>query len=526
MWTIPRPRASRWSGILVAAVAVVLLGACTAAAGRSPGHLVGLAGDHTGRSAAAGPQAAPAATPASTGSSPAGGAPQASAAQALAPESAIPQVGADVAQPELGLRADDLYQIYEAVMTSYVDRVDSATLLSGALKSVQTMAVERGLLPVELAILDTAPLPAATASRPADAGRGDSPANLQADWAPFGDAYDTFMRKLRGRSDVTGVGAAAARGLLGALGDPLTRYVDRAAAARMQATGDASIGAVLTPRAGEPPVIRLVVPGGPADRAGLRAGDVIVAVDGRTVPAGDVYETLEALHGAAGSQVAVSIRAAGQGNVRDVQVTRGSAALPAITADVDGSIARIRLRAFAPGVTDQLRLALNDAAAQGAGGWLIDLRGNGEGSLTEAARVASLFVGDRTLAVEEDRGGRQMPLRGSGPGLRTLLPLVMLVDGATAGPSELVAGALRDYQLATIVGTPSAGRLGTPAVVSLSDGSWAEITVRRMRSPAGTSLLGTGVVPDQTVGPEPEQLADGRDPVEEAAVALLRSGQS
>ncbi len=430
-----------------------------------------------------------------------------------------PTAGAP-AQPSIGqpptiepsapsaLTSDDLYAIYQALITEYVDRVDDGKLLEAALTGARDAAVAIGLLPIETGILDTAPL------HPS----GDP----RTDYADFGAAYDAFVAKLGGRLDIGAVGRGAARGMLAALGDPLTTYLDRDTMKRMQSAGEGSIGVTLVPgRDGGPPVVRLTDSAGPAAGAGIAPGDSILSVDGSPTSGLDLYDVLLSLSGPAGSQVQIGVSSPG-GEPREITVSRSRLDRRSITATLVDGIEMIQLRSFDRNVVDTLRRALRDSIADGASGWVIDVRGNGEGNLTNAVDVASLFVGQQTIAIEREHGGRETTIRGTSLPLASLLPTVVLVDGATAGPGELFAAAIRDYGAGTLVGETTDGRLGTPTVVGLSDGSAAEITTTRIYSPSRDSLLGSGVEPDVPVAADSQALARGEDPVADRAMALLR----
>lgn len=406
------------------------------------------------------------------------------------------------------LTSSDLYSIYQTAVASAVQVAEPADILRGALKGAQAAAMDQGLMPIDAALLDT--IPVALEAGP------------QAMWADFGDAYDQFVRKLGHRFDVKAVGQGAARGMIAPLRDPLATVRE---APEIEAAGamDAGIGVILAPQADAGPVVRVVAPEGPAARAGVRPGDVIRAVGSRDTRAMDVYDVLAALSGRDGSQVAVSIIRGGGEAVADLEITRSRLGPRALSGGLIDDVLVVEVHAFETGVANELARALEESASTGTVGWVVDLRGNGEGTLTEAARVASLFVGQQTLGQEQDRDGRGRVIRGPGPPLARLLPLVVLVDGATAGPAELLVAAVQDYGAGTIVGTPSGGRLGTTRLIPLSDGSAAEISVRRIVTPSGKPLLGSGVVPDEQVIAGPQEFADGVDPVLDQALRLLRS---
>lgn len=410
------------------------------------------------------------------------------------------------ASPPLG--SDELFLLYETVLTDYVERVDQAALVLGAFKGARMGADELGLMPAETAVLDQAPVQFT----------GDP----RRDWALFAVAYDAFLGKIARRIDVQAVGHGAASGMLAALGDPLTEYLDPAGLARLQLSRIAQIGAVLGPSSEGAPVVRELVPNGPAAQAGLAVGDWVRAVDGHPTAGGDFFQALEALSGEDGSQVSVRVERPGTPSGRDLQLTRSLSSAPPVSTSTRDGIDYIQLRALEAGAADLVRRTLIDSAARGTRGWIIDLRGNNGGRLPEAVNVASLFIGERTIALQESRRGGRSPVPGTSVPLGAPRPLVVLTDGSTAGPAEVLAGALRDYELATVVGTRTAGRMASVTLVPLGERSGAVIATQRFLTPSGGSLLRDGVDPDIVVQLEPEGLAAGHDLPLDRALALLR----
>lgn len=407
-----------------------------------------------------------------------------------------------------GLGSDELFSIYQTILTTYVDRVDNSALVIGAFKGAHAGAVQSGLLPSDTALLDQAPL--------------QLTGNPERDWAQFDNAYNSFLRKLGPRgAEVGSVGTAAARGMVAALPDPLSDYLDSSALGQRQSPRVANVGLVLAPMHGGPPIIRQVIPGGPAERAGVQVGATLHAIDGAPTDGTDFFAVLQRLSGPDGSPAILTL-VAPDGPARDVALQRVRIPARPFSANLRAEIEYVQISSLDQGTSDSLRRALVDSAASGARAWLLDLRGNDGGGLQEAVHVAALFVGQQTIVIEEDRSGR-LPTGGPSVALNNQLPLAILVDGATAGPAEILAAALQDYQAATIVGSETGGRLGTTAVLPLSDGSAAEITTTRFLSPSGKRLLGEGVKPNEPIVLDAVALAQGHDHPLERALALLSS---
>ncbi|MEA2639143.1 MAG: carboxyl-terminal processing protease [Chloroflexota bacterium] len=427
-----------------------------------------------------------------------------------APPRAAGDTGALSGTSDSTLSSADLLSIYQKIVIASVDQVDDTTLILAAIGGARTAAVDAGALPFETDILDQAAL-----------GLTGDP---QGDWLGFASAYTTFLGKIQDVIDVSGVGQAAARGMISATKDPISRYLDRDAVAALQSsTSEGSIGVVLSPPAEPgPPMVRRLVTGGPAERAGVHVGDQLLAVGGQQTPGLDLSDVLQALNGASGSPVEVTVSTPGSAVPRSLTLQRLPARPPATTAEMRNGVAYVQVAALEQGATDAVRRALQDATSAGAQGWILDLRGNGDGSLQEAENLAALFVGSQTIGIVQSGPGQRSPIQSVGQPLANPLPLVVLVDGATAGPAELLAVAIQEYHAGRIVGTPTRGRLGNTSNVGLSDGSVAAITTTRILSATGATLLGTGVMPDESAAPQPEAAASGQDAPLERAVALLQ----
>jgi carboxyl-terminal processing protease len=312
--------------------------------------------------------------------------------------------------------------------------------------------------------------------------------------------------------------------MLEALDDPHTSYLDRSAVEGQQSRGYVGIGVTLS--AGNQrgtPVVRELIPGGSAERAGLRAGDRILAVDGRSTGAATLDETARAIRGVDGTEVVLSIESVGESQPREMRLTRAAVNLPPVQTDEYDGVGHVRIRAFQAGVADSVRAALESFAQRGTSGWIIDLRGNRGGDIEEVLNVASLFVGDRTVGVQVDRSRRQAPMHGDRLPLAPQPPSVVLVDGDTGSGAEVLAAALKEYGLATIMGTKTAGKVGLATVRQLRDGSAVQLTYRRILSPSGAPLDGAGVEPNVVVPAGIEDWVQGRDPQLESAIARLHN---
>lgn len=324
-----------------------------------------------------------------------------------------------------------------------------------------------------------------------------------------------------GALDGADLDADRAQGLLAVLDDRWAAYYPPGTVADHRERVDGTFpGVGLTVRQAEGAVrITYVTPGGPANRAGLVAGDTLAAVD--SVPAAElgVAGVVARLRGPVGTAVALTV--ASGGPPRDVVVTRelltgadvtveplATAGTPAATpastpASTPAGLVRIRVAGFGRGTADQVRTAL---AAKPAG-VLLDLRGNPGGLIDEAAAVASAFLRPGPVVGYDDGSGVRRELGAAAPPGDTSTPVVVLVDGGSASAAEVVAAALRDRGRAVVVGSTTYGKGSVQAPTVLADGGVLELTVGGWFSPDGRSVEGRGVTPDI---PVPSEAADAR----------------
>ncbi|MEU6847762.1 S41 family peptidase [Streptomyces sp. NPDC046716] len=232
--------------------------------------------------------------------------------------------------------------------------------------------------------------------------------------------------------------------------------------------------------------------GSPAARAGIRDGDRIAAVNGRTVTGRPVTEVLTLLRGErAGTSVHVGL----QRGTRAWSETLRRANLPTDSVSVGrlGSGATlVKVTAFTKGAGEKVRTAVRSAPARG--GVVLDLRGNSGGLIDEAVTAASAFLDGGLVATYDVRGSqRALHARGGGD---TTRPLVVLVDSGTMSAAELLTGALQDRGRAVVVGTRTFGKGSVQMPSRLPDGSVAELTVGHYRTPSGRGVDGRGITPD------------------------------
>jgi carboxyl-terminal processing protease len=293
---------------------------------------------------------------------------------------------------------------------------------------------------------------------------------------------------------------AAVEGMLSALDDRWSAYYAAGDFARFEQvlTGSYTGVGVWVRRAADGALrVISVQPGSPAHRARLRAGDVLVSVDGRAVAGRSVADVVSDLRGSAGSKVTVQVRRLGElitADLERVTVTDDNVSASMISP----TVVRLRVAAFTRGVGRWVRGQVSDARERRLDGIVLDLRDDPGGLLDEAVETASAFLDGGPVVSYTQRGRSTRVLEALGHG-DTGIPLVVLVDGGTASAAEIVAAALQDRGRAVLLGTRTFGKGSVQAPSQLSDGSALELTVGHYLTAAGRSLDGVGVEPDVEV---------------------------
>jgi carboxyl-terminal processing protease len=311
----------------------------------------------------------------------------------------------------------------------------------------------------------------------------------------------------------------AARGLLEALGDPYTRYLDGKAFREFREGVQGiffGIGIFIDIREGHLIVVQ-PIDGTPAARAGLRAGDRIQRINNVPTDGMALQEAVSKIRGPSGTKV--MLRIARPDRAFDVEITRariqvtsvaGSTTLEAavqkqLTAE---RLGYLRILRFDEPTQDDVGRALDAMMRAAPRGVIIDLRGNGGGLLNVTEQIASRFVPTgRPIVHVVDRGGRR-DTRRAGGGAKVTVPIVVLVNEFSASASEILAGALKDSAGATIVGHQTFGKGVIQSIYDLPGGAGAAITTAKYLTPAGHDIQGKGIPPDVAVGDRLEGKAD------------------
>jgi carboxyl-terminal processing protease len=244
----------------------------------------------------------------------------------------------------------------------------------------------------------------------------------------------------------------------------------------------------------------------PAQRAGLRPGEIILKVNGEDVTGLPLDQAVGRILGPAGTSVTLTILNPNTGRTQDVTLVRARIALHNVTWEsLPGTkVAHVRIAAFSQGVTQDLQEALADIQQQGLTGLILDLRNDPGGLLDEAVGTASQFLKGGTVLLEKDAQGQTTPVAVQAGGVAPDIPMVVLVNGGTASAAEIVSGALQDAQRATLVGETTFGTGTVLGEFRLSDGSALLLATEEWLTPSGRVIWHQGISPDVIVSLPPD----------------------
>lgn len=388
---------------------------------------------------------------------------------------------------------------FSRLMDEYIEPVNSARLLDAAWTSLGQEADTEGLpIPIKPAFSD----------------------DRASDFALFRSAY---AKLTTGVTDATKLRYAAIKGMAATLQDCHTYFLNPIAADTLVDTraGEGAVGIGID-LAGVPPLVTEVIEGGPAARAGVLVGDRIAAIDGTDASALGPAGAFDLINGHAGSPVKLRLRRPTASTPVELSATRERVVPKNIESRlIGGHIGYVRIRNFIDGgIAKALRDALVALDAQGATSYLLDVRGNPGGRLDTDA--IGLFVKDGVVVRDRGRDGQTEEESAKGDPLPVARPSVLLANNRTGSVAEIFAAALQEYHAAFLIGATTNGCVGFTDVAPLGDGSSLAVTTHVNLGPvSGRELNGAGVVPDQAVARTQDDIASGRDPQLDAAVALL-----
>ena len=357
------------------------------------------------------------------------------------------------------------------------------------------------------------------------------PDGLQIVW----EAYSILSREyvIPEKIDPDLLAEAAVIGMLEALDDRYTSYISPSTFKIDQQGFQGNFGGIGAQVEASPDrrgvIITRPLPNTPAEKAGIRAGDRILAVDGVDALEWSVLEAVNKIRGEKGTPVTLTVEHVGSLDPVDITIIRGTIDDPSVMViEVpDTNYGRIRISQFTAQTSRELRKGMQQLVDNGAKGIILDLRGNPGGLLSATVDVASEFLTDGLVTYEVDSRGKKDEWKVKKGGQFPEIPMVTLVDNFSASGSEVLSGALQDQGRSVIIGTNTFGKGSVNLLRGLSNGGGVYLTIGRWFTPNGRLIEDVGVEPDVVVefdaaalGANP-QTNEGGDPQVEAAIKQL-----
>ncbi len=298
--------------------------------------------------------------------------------------------------------------------------------------------------------------------------------------------------------DADALSRAAIKGMVEALDDPHTAYIDAETYSLTVGSFQGKfegIGAQVGIKDKQIVVIA-PLPDSPAAKAGIKPGDTIMEIDGKSTSGMSLEEAVAKIRGPKGTSVSLLILHEGENTPVRFEIVRAEISLSSVNFDMRDNIAYIRISSFSERTNEELTPVMEDIASKGASSIILDLRSNPGGVLNTVVDIASRFLKEGVVVNVVDNQGKQSSLSVKQGGATTDLPMVVLVDNYSASGSEVLAGALQDYHRATVAGTKTFGKGSVNILRRLDDGSGIYITTARWLTPNGRLIEGEGLDPD------------------------------
>lgn len=294
------------------------------------------------------------------------------------------------------------------------------------------------------------------------------------------------------------------QGMVNGLGDPYSMYFPPAQAEEFakELSGEFEGVGMEVGMKKDQLIVTAPIPGSPAEKAGIRPQDAILAIDGKDTSGMSLTDAVTKIRGPKGSTVKLSILPVGAKEIKELTIQRAAITIPSVTwKQKDNGIAYIRLGYFNDKTASEFDSVVRDIkrTLTQPRGIVLDLRSNPGGLLDQSVYVASAWMGDKVVVRERSADNNTRDIHGTGPVVFAQVPTVVLVDEGSASAAEILAGALQDYKMAQLFGKKTFGKGSVQEVEPFPDGSALKLTVATWLTPNNREINGKGIEPDQTI---------------------------
>lgn len=318
----------------------------------------------------------------------------------------------------------------------------------------------------------------------------------------------------------------ALEGIVGAVDDPYSVFFEPVSSEQFQdeISGNLEgIGAEIGIRNNELTIIS-PIPGSPAEKFGLKGGDIILAIDGKDTLDLPLGQAVYLIRGQKGTTVTLTVFHPGDDGKKDVIIVRDKISINSVEWTMVGNVAHMKLKYFNEDTLEDFKVAVHDIILKNPKGFVLDMRNNPGGLLWTAIEITSYWVGgDDIIVIEKKRDGSFVAEKATNKNaLLKSIPTIVLANKGSASGSEIVAGALQDYKYAKIVGETSFGKGSVQDLRMLKDGSSVKLTIAKWLTPGGREIDSKGIEPDIKVELTEEDWNSGKDPQLDKALEILK----
>ncbi len=363
-----------------------------------------------------------------------------------------------------------------------------------------------------------------------DEGKSDA-VDFSLFWQVWDKLNDRFVDKEK--LDTQKLVYGAIEGMVAAAGDPYTVFFEPVTSKKFQEEVSGAFSGVGMEIGKRNEVITVISPikDSPAMRAGIKAGDVVVKVDGASSDGWSVEEAVSRIRGKKGTTVMLSLARPGETDLMEFSIVRDTIKIPAVDWKMlDNKVAYLQIYTFNGNLNEEFARAAKELTDAGAQRLIIDMRNNPGGLLDSAVNLAGWMLKSDSLVVQERySNGLVDELRSSGNSRLAGIPTVVLINGGSASASEILAGALHDIRNIPLVGEQSFGKGSVQQLESFYNGASLKVTIAKWLTPNGVSISETGITPTDEVKIDPKEYVEkgweigtvGKDPQLDKAIAVV-----
>jgi carboxyl-terminal processing protease len=344
------------------------------------------------------------------------------------------------------------------------------------------------------------------------------------DYATVEEVYDALKGSYDGQLTVDKLLDGLKEGLAEASGDAYTEYMNQEAATDFNDDLNGSFTGVGAELGKENDQIVIIAPiaGFPAEKAGIKAKDIITKIDGESASGLEITEAVKKIRGAKDTKVKLTVFRGGK--ELDFEIVRDTITIASVKTEIlEGNIGYMQISRFAEDTAKLAREGAEKFKAANVKGVILDVRGDPGGLLDASVEVSSLWLPSDKVVLEEKRGGVTIrTYNATGDPILNGVKTVVLIDGGSASASEITAGALKDNGAATLMGEKSYGKGSVQQIRSLQDGGALKVTIARWFTPKGINIDKEGLKPDKEVKLSDEDIAAKNDVQKTAAIQALQ----